>query len=101
MTDVGSVRIRLFARLAEVAGTRQAEVELGEGLTAGDAYRLLCRRFPGMEGLGGSLMYAVNAEYVSAEQPLRDGDELALIPPVSGGSTGASSMEHGARNDVV
>ena len=46
-------------------------------------------------------MYAVNAEYVSADQPLRDGDELALIPPVSGGSTGASSMEHGARNDVV
>ena len=101
MTGVGKIRIRLFARLADVAGTRQAEVELGEGLTAGDAYRLLCRRFPEMEGLGGSLMYAVNAEYVSEDHPLQDGDELALIPPVRGGSTGASRMEHGARNDVV
>ena len=53
MTGMGSVRIRLFARLADVAGTRQTEVELGEGLTAGDAYRLLCRRFPEMEGLEG------------------------------------------------
>jgi molybdopterin converting factor subunit 1 len=76
----------LFARLADVAGTRQANLELGEGLTAGDAYRLLCRRFPEMEGLEGSIMYAVNAEYVSAEQPLKNGDELALIPPVSGGT---------------
>ena len=86
MTGLGKVRVRLFARLADVAGTRVAEVDLGEGLTAGDAYRLLCSRYPAMEGLEGSLMYAVNAEYVSAEQPLQDGDELALIPPVSGGS---------------
>lgn len=86
MKGTGKVRVRLFARLAEVAGTRSAEVELGEGLTAGNAYRLLCREYPGMEGLEGSLMYAVNAEYVGAEHPLRDGDELALIPPVSGGA---------------
>ncbi len=72
--------------LADVAGTRSTEVDLGEGLTAADAYRLLCREHPDMEGLGGSLMYAVNAEYVHADHPLRDGDELALIPPVSGGS---------------
>jgi molybdopterin converting factor subunit 1 len=85
MPSAGKVRIRLFARLADVAGTRQAEVDLGEGLTAGDAYRLLCRQHPEMEGLDGSLMYAVNAEYVTAEHPLSDGDELALIPPVSGG----------------
>jgi len=86
MEGIGKVQVRLFARLADVAGTRSAEVELGEGLTAGDAYRLLCREYPGMAGLEGSLMYAVNAEYVGAEHPLRDGDELALIPPVSGGA---------------
>jgi len=88
MTGMGKVRVRLFARLADVAGTRSAEVDLGEGLTAGDAYRLLCRQHPDMEGLEGSLMYAVNAEYVPAEHPLRPGDELALIPPVSGGADG-------------
>jgi molybdopterin converting factor subunit 1 len=91
MTGIGKVRVRLFARLADVAGTRTTEVDLGEGLTAGDAYRLLCREHPDMEGLEGSLMYAVNAEYVRAEHPLKDGDELALIPPVSGGSCARNS----------
>src|SRR3990170_8833079 len=47
--------------------------------------RLLCQRFPEMADHAGSLMYAVNAEYVSPQHPLRAGDELALIPPVSGG----------------
>jgi molybdopterin synthase catalytic subunit len=79
-------RVRLFARLGELAGRRETEVELGEGLTAGEAYRLLCQRYPALSVYAASLMYAVNAEYVSPDQPLRDGDELALIPPVSGGA---------------
>ena len=62
------------------------EVELGEGLRAIDVYRSLCEVYPGMAGMNGSLMYAVNAEYVDADTPLQDGDELALIPPVSGGA---------------
>jgi molybdopterin converting factor subunit 1 len=84
--DLAKVRVRLFARLSEAAGLRETDVELGEGLTAGDAYRLLCTRHPAMSGFDDTLMYAVNAEYVPAEQPLREGDELALIPPVSGGA---------------
>jgi molybdopterin converting factor subunit 1 len=79
------VKVRLFARLGDIAGTREMVVDVGEGLRAVDVYRLLCEAHPGMAGLNGSLMYAVNAEYVEAEHPLRDGDELALIPPVSGG----------------
>jgi len=78
-------KVRLFARLAELAGTRETEVELGEGLSVAEAFDALCRRFPEMGDLAGSLMYAVNAEYVSPDHPLRAGDELALIPPVSGG----------------
>ncbi len=78
-------KVRLFARLAEVAGTRETEVELGEGLSAAEAFRTLCQRFPELADHGGSLMYAVNAEYVSPDHRLRAGDELALIPPVSGG----------------
>ena len=78
-------KVRFFARLAELAGTRETEVELGEGLSVAEAFRALCRRFPGLADHAHSLMYAVNAEYVSADHPLRAGDELALIPPVSGG----------------
>ena len=77
--------VRLFARLGELAGTRHAEVELGEGLTARDVYAALARRYPQIAGLQDTVMYAINAEYVPPGQPVRDGDELALIPPVSGG----------------
>lgn len=79
-------KVRLFARLGELAGTRATDVELGEGLAARDVYSLLCDRYPALSGLGNALMYAINAEYVSPEHPVREGDELALIPPVSGGS---------------
>jgi molybdopterin converting factor subunit 1 len=78
-------RVRFFARLAEAAGTRETEVELGEGLSVGDAFRLLCQRFPELADHADSVMYAVNAEYVPPDHPLEAGDELALIPPVSGG----------------
>lgn len=79
-------KVRLFARAGELAGTRATDVELGEGLTAREVYALLCQRYPALDGLGGSLMYAVNAEYVLPDHPVGEGDELALIPPVSGGA---------------
>jgi molybdopterin converting factor subunit 1 len=83
---MAAVKVLLFARLAELAGRRQVDLEIGEGLTAGDAYRLLVERDRALDGFGGHLAYAINREYVGAETPLRDGDELALIPPVSGGA---------------
>ena len=79
-------KVRLFASLSELAGTREAEVELGEGLTAGDVYTLLCGRFPQLAGFGDVLRYAVNGEYVTAVHPVGENDEVALIPPVSGGA---------------
>lgn len=80
-------RVKLFARLGDLAGTRETEVELGEGITVGDVYTILCRRYPSLAGMERSLMFAVNTEYVTPEHPVRDGDEVALIPPVSGGSS--------------
>ena len=79
-------KVRLFARLSELAGTRQMEVELGEGLKAGEVYALLCREYPQLSGVGESIRFAVNGEYVQSEHPVGDGDEVALISPVSGGS---------------
>ncbi len=78
-------KVRFFARLADLAGTREADVDLGEGLTVTEAFQVLCERFPDLSDHADSLMYAVNAEYVSPDHRLREGDELALIPPVSGG----------------
>ena len=81
-----TITIRLFARLADVAGTRSADLEIGEGLSAADAYRALAAAHPALAPLQPTVLYAVNQEYVTADHPLRPGDELALIPPVSGGA---------------
>jgi molybdopterin converting factor subunit 1 len=79
-------KVRLFARLSELAGARAVEVEVGEGLSTGEVYRVICEQFPALSGLNGSLRYAVNGEYADASHPVGEGDEVALIPPVSGGS---------------
>ena len=79
-------KVRLFARLSELAGAREVEVEVGEGLSAAEVYKALCREYPALSGLNGSLRYAVNGEYAEGSHPVSDGDEVALIPPVSGGS---------------
>jgi molybdopterin converting factor subunit 1 len=81
-----TVKVLLFARLSELAGTRETEIEVGEGLTVADAYDMLSRRYPKIAPLRASVMYAVNSDYAQPSQPLSPGDELALIPPVSGGS---------------
>jgi molybdopterin synthase catalytic subunit len=76
------VTVRLFAMLRERAGARELKLELPDGARVGDALAAL-------EGLanGLPLVMAVNREYAAAETPLDPGDELALIPPVSGGRT--------------
>jgi molybdopterin synthase catalytic subunit len=75
------VQIRLFAALRERAGTNLLELELPEGAHVSDALSAL-------EWLTGDLraVLAVNREYASAETRLKADDELALIPPVSGGA---------------
>ena len=78
-------KVRLFARLSELAGVRETEVELGEGLSVSDLFQALCSRYPELGDYEGRLMFAVNAEYVDSTHPLRGGEEVALIPPVSGG----------------
>jgi MoaE-MoaD fusion protein len=73
--------VRLFAGLRERAGTGKRELELADGATVGDVWPALAL---GDEPAG--LLYAVNRAYAGKEQPLADGDEVALIPPVSGGA---------------
>jgi len=83
---MSTAKVRLFARLADLAGTRETEVELGEGLSAADVFAALARRYPAIAGFGATVRFAVNAEYVPNDHPVRPGDEVALIQPVSGGS---------------
>ena len=75
------VTIRLFAGLRERAGVDERELELAEGSRVGDVWAALDL---GDEPPG--LLYAANQAYVPRERELAEGDEVALIPPVSGGA---------------
>jgi molybdopterin converting factor subunit 1 len=84
-----TVRVRLFAILRERAGGDSVEIELPEGATVGDALERLAAA-PGIGELVERLplRMAVNREYASAGTAIAPGDELALIPPISGGDPG-------------
>jgi molybdopterin synthase catalytic subunit len=82
-----TVTVRLFAILRERAGRDSVEIELPEGATVGDAFERLAAA-PGLGELVGRmpLRMAVNREYANADASIAAGDELALIPPISGGA---------------
>jgi MoaE-MoaD fusion protein len=82
-----TVAVRLFAMLRERARRDVIELELASGATVADALEALRDADDLGELLGRMpIRVAVNREFVSAEMPLASGDELALIPPVSGGA---------------
>jgi MoaE-MoaD fusion protein len=75
------ITVRLFAGLRELAGTGRQELELPDSASVGDVWPALEL---GAEPAG--LLYAVNRAYAERETELSEGDEVALIPPVSGGA---------------
>jgi molybdopterin synthase catalytic subunit len=82
------IHVRLFAVQRELAGTRQVELELASPGTVEDAWAALVERVPALAPGRASVRFAVNGDYADAATPLNDGDELACIPPVSGGAGG-------------
>jgi molybdopterin synthase catalytic subunit/molybdopterin converting factor small subunit len=78
------VRVRLFAALRERAGASEVVLELPDGALVGDALDRLASVTDGVPAV-----LAVNREYADRGAALHEGDEVALIPPVSGGSVGA------------
>lgn len=79
------VRVRLFASLREAAGTELVELDLPDGSTAEEAWRRLAEAHPSLAGRRRSLTVAVNRRYTRFEEPLAPEDEVAFVPPVSGG----------------
>ena len=80
-----TITVKLFAVLRDTAGTPELRLPLNEGSTAADAGEALANRFPAIAPRLRTVAYAVNRAYAPAMTVLKDGDELALIPPVSGG----------------
>lgn len=82
------IRVRLFAAVREIVGERELEVEVEVGTTAAGVVEHLAAAHPRIADLEKRLMLAVNREYVDGGRVLAEGDEVALIPPVSGGEGG-------------
>ena len=79
------VTIRLFARLRDVAGAADLVRDVPAGATVETVWQALAAEFPEMAPYRRSLSAAVNADFARFTHPVADGDEVALLPPVSGG----------------
>ncbi|HEV3383803.1 MAG TPA: molybdopterin converting factor subunit 1 [Gemmata sp.] len=80
-----TVTVKLFAAAREMIGSEEVKLELPEGATVGDAKRVLTERYPQIAGLLSRSVMARNQEYALDVDVVAASDELAVIPPVSGG----------------
>lgn len=80
------VKIKLFAAHRQLAGRRELMLEVPEGATILDAWQQLKNDVPTLAHLSNTLVASVNLEYAPLNTRLHDGDEVAFIPPVSGGA---------------
>jgi molybdopterin converting factor subunit 1 len=85
------VRVRLFAVQRELAGTREVALELPDDADVEAAWSALVERHPVLGPGRASLRFARNGDYAEPTTVLADGDEVAMIPPVSGGSEPADA----------
>lgn len=79
------VRLLFFAVLRDIAGTDACELALTDGTTAQDVWQWMRGTYAALAEYTAPPMIAVNESYAAPETVLRDGDELAFIPPVAGG----------------
>jgi MoaD family protein len=93
------VRVRLFAIQRELAGAREIAIELAPGATIEAAWAAVVERHPVLAPGRPSVRFARNGEYADPETALADGDELAIIPPVSGGDGTDIEPDAGATAD--
>jgi molybdopterin converting factor subunit 1 len=88
-TTVGTIKVHVlfFGAARDAAGQSNVDLALAGPTDAAAALEQLLIIYPQLRRFGRSLLFAVNQEYAARDQAVQDGDELALFPPVSGGST--------------
>lgn len=84
--DEVQVRVLFFGAARDATQQNEVVLKLKGGLKASDAFEQIVAAYPGLRRFGRSLLFAVNQEYAPLTQTIEDGDELAILPPVSGGS---------------
>jgi MoaE-MoaD fusion protein len=86
------VRVLFFGQLRDITGVTSEDAELSDGARVEDLFERYGRKFPRLSEFRGSIAASVNQEYAGFRAPLATGDEVAFLPPVSGGQGGA---QHG------
>ncbi|MBO0725644.1 MAG: MoaD/ThiS family protein [Blastocatellia bacterium] len=84
-TDRIKINVLLFGACREVAGAGELNCDLAAPADVASAWNAIKTRFPDLEKFERSALFAVNEEHSQKDQPLEDGDTLAVFPPVSGG----------------
>jgi molybdopterin converting factor subunit 1 len=79
------IRVLLFGAAADRAGTRETELPVEEGVTLAELWPLIAGRYPGLAPMRDTVAFAVNGEYARGDAGVSPGDEVAVLPPVSGG----------------
>jgi molybdopterin converting factor subunit 1 len=79
------VTVRLFARLRDITGSSELTREVVPGSTIASVWQNLAEEFPELAEYRRSISTALNADYARMEEKVHDGDEVAFLPPVSGG----------------
>jgi molybdopterin converting factor subunit 1 len=80
------VTVQLFARLRELAGCSRCEIQVPDSSSVEDVWRALAERHPALGPFAGAVSCAVNTDFARMQTTVLDGDEVAFLPPVSGGS---------------
>ena len=79
------INVRLFARLRDIVGAGEFSIQVPDGATVGTVWDQLMGEHPDLRAYRRTISAAVNADYSRMDAPLGDGDEVAFLPPVSGG----------------
>jgi molybdopterin synthase catalytic subunit len=79
------VQVLFFGALKDVVGRAEERIQLEPGSDVGALFQTYSERFPALESHAPSLLFSRNREFVKRSEPLQDGDEVAFLPPVSGG----------------
>ena len=85
-TNKLTVHVLFFGAARDAVGAEQVEFNCRDGFTAGEALQKILSEHPTLSRFGNSLLLSVNQQYADPKRKLHEGDELAIFPPVSGGS---------------
>ncbi|PWT96384.1 MAG: hypothetical protein C5B55_00070 [Blastocatellia bacterium] len=88
-----SIRVLFFGAARDAVSANPIQISIPEPATVATAFAQLSADYPGLKRFGRSLLFAVNQEYAKRDQPLSNNDELAVFPPVSGGSESKDFFE--------